>query len=87
MKEIKLFVTETCPHCRRTHGYIRDLLAKHPEYREIPLTVIDENRESALAAQYDYYYVPTFYVEGEKVHEGVPSQEIVEEVFKQAYQP
>lgn len=30
-------------------------------------------------------YVPAFYVGDEKVNEGVPSEDIVLEVFKQAY--
>ena len=85
LKEIKMFVMETCPHCRRACGYIRDLLATHPEYRDIQLTVIDENKEQELADQHDYYYVPTFYVGGEKAHEGVPTEEIIMEVFRQAY--
>ena len=36
------------------------------------------------AAKFDYFYVPTFYVGTEKLHEGVPSKEAIERVFAAA---
>ena len=48
------------------------------------MRVIDEGREPALAEQYDYYYVPTFYVGGEKVHEGHAEKADVERVLRLA---
>ncbi len=35
---------------------------------------VDESVETALADSLDYYYVPTFYVDGVKRMEGVPSR-------------
>ena len=32
--------------------------------------MIEESEQPALADTFDYYYVPTFYVDGVKVHEG-----------------
>ena len=31
--------------------------------------MIEETQHPDIADQYDYYYVPTFYVDGVKVHE------------------
>ena len=53
MKPVKLFYQERCPFCKKALRYIEELKEEHPE----------------LADQYDYYYVPTFYVDGVKVHE------------------
>jgi len=79
-----MFMMPTCPHCRKALAMIDDLCAAHPEYKEIPLKKIDENAEAAYAAQFDYYYVPTFYVGDEKLHEGVPTEEAVARVFEEA---
>jgi glutaredoxin len=84
MKEIKMFMMATCPHCRRAAELMEEIYSEHPEYKDIPLKKIDETKESAYAAKFDYYYVPTYYVGGEKLHEGVPSKEAIEKVFASA---
>lgn len=53
MKPVKLFYQERCPFCKKALRYIEELKAEYPD----------------IADQYDYYYVPTFYVDGVKVHE------------------
>jgi glutaredoxin len=84
MKEIKMFLMETCPHCRRALELMDEIYSENPEYRDIPVKKIDETKESAYASKFDYYYVPTFYVGDEKLHEGVPSKEAVKKVFEAA---
>lgn len=84
MKEIKLFMTPTCPHCKRALAMIEELYAEHPEYKQVPLAQIDENAQADYAATFDYYYIPTCYVGDEKCHEGVPSKEAIQEVFEKA---
>lgn len=60
MKELKMFMFEGCPHCKRAEEMISELLARHPEYKEVPFVMIDEKKEPEVADKYDYYYVPTF---------------------------
>jgi glutaredoxin len=84
MKEIKMFMMETCPHCKKALSMIDEIYASHPEYREIPFKKIDERADPKYASQFDYYYVPTFFVGDEKLHEGVPSKEAVMKVFMEA---
>lgn len=84
MKNIVLFVTSWCPHCHMALGVQEELLAQHPEWGDIPLTVVDEERDNPPPGAYDYYYVPTYYVVGVKVHEGHAEQEDVERVFRAA---
>ena len=48
------------------------------------MKVIDERKQPDIANKYDYYLVPTFYVDGVKLHEGVATKEKVEYVLKQA---
>lgn len=84
MKDVLMFVTSWCPHCKRAFQYMEQLFEENPAYRAVPLRVVDEEEERELAGRYDYYRVPTFYVAGEKVHEGVPSLESVRRVFQRA---
>ena len=65
--------------------FMKKVFKENPEYKDVPLRIVDENVEKAFVNQYDYYYVPTYFVDGKKVHEGVPTKEIVEAVFKSAY--
>ncbi|MGI6537873.1 MAG: thioredoxin family protein [Caldicoprobacterales bacterium] len=85
MKKILMFIMETCPHCKNARKYMEELYEEHPEYRQLEIEVIDETKEPELANQYDYYYVPTYYVDGKKIHEGVPTRERIAEVFRTAY--
>lgn len=84
MKEIILFKLANCPHCKLALRLQEELLAEHPQWRELPLRVVDEAEEIALANSYDYYYVPTYYVDGVKVHEGHAEKADVEKVFRAA---
>lgn len=82
MKEVMLFKLTHCPHCKLALRLQEELFAAHPEWRDIPLKIVDEAEEPALANSYDYYYVPTYYVDGKKVHEGHAEMEDVEKVFR-----
>lgn len=84
MKEVKMFMQATCPHCKRCLAMMEELFNEHPEYRDVPLTIIDERADPETSDKYDYYYVPTFFVEEVKEHEGVPTKEAVENVFRAA---
>lgn len=85
MKEVILFTTRFCPYCENAKRYMKSIFKENPEYKKVPLRIVDENLESSFARNFDYYYVPTYYVGGVKVHEGVPTKKIVEDVFKTAY--
>jgi len=84
MKQILLFYQKWCPYCKKAFAWMNELKKEHPEYAEVPLETVDENAEKERADSYDYYYVPTFYLDGKKIHEGVASKEIIEGIFKKA---
>ena len=84
MKEMTLFYLENCPYCKRARAYMDELYAEKPAYRDIPLKLVEERQEKALADQYDYYYVPTFYLDGEKVSEGAIDKAGVQAVLEKA---
>lgn len=84
MKEILLFIMETCPHCKLARSFQEELFAAHPQWRDIPLRMVDERLEPEFANSHDYYYVPTYYVDGVKIHEGHAEKADVEKVFRAA---
>ena len=57
---------------------------EYPELQAVQVEMIEERKNSAISDSFDYWYVPTFYVDGKKVHEGVASKEIVENVLRSA---
>ena len=69
MKPVKLFYLKNCPFCKKALRYIEEARAAHPELAAVGI---------------DYYYVPTFYVGGVKVHEGGVYPEEVEKILRSA---
>ena len=69
-RHVKMMVLDGCPHCRHAVELMDEL--------------IEENREAGKTQGYDYWYVPTFFVDDVKVHEGVPTKDKVERVFTEA---
>lgn len=86
MKKVKAFYLENCPHCRRAFKMIEELKTKNPKYSEVDIEYIDESVHVQIANAHDYYFVPTFYVDGIKVHEGVPTMDKIEDVLINAIQ-
>ncbi len=84
MKKITMFTMASCPFCRMAHRWMDALLTEHPEYKDIDIEIIDEVRHPDIANQYDYWYVPTYYVDGEKVHEGATTKKKVMKVYEKA---
>ena len=84
IKKITMFTMRSCPYCQRARKWMDEVLKSDAKYAEIPLTVIDEVEEPEIAAKFDYYYVPTYYIDNKKVHEGAATFEIVKKVFDDA---
>lgn len=84
MKEVKLFYLRECPFCKKALRYIEQAKTKHSELADIEIEMIEASEQAALADKYDYYYVPTFYIAGEKVHEGGIFPDEVEQILRQA---
>lgn len=81
MKDILLFMMKSCPHCKLALKLQEELLDQNPQWRGIPFKMVDEREEVAFANAHDYYYVPTYYVDGVKVHEGHAERADIEAVF------
>lgn len=84
MKPVVMLITDWCPHCKRAAAWMKELENENPDFSQVEIRVIDEEKEPELAKKYDYYYVPTYYVGDIKVHEGVPTKDIVRSVYEKA---
>ncbi len=84
MKNVTMFTMASCPYCRQALKWMEELQSEHPEYAKVPITFIDEVEHPDIADKYDYYYVPTYYVDGKKVHEGAATKEKVENMYRAA---
>ena len=84
MKEVKMFMMATCPHCKKAFSLMEEICREHPEYEAVKIEKIDETKEADYAAKFDYHYVPTFYVDGVKLQEGSPTKEALEKVYAEA---
>lgn len=83
MKKVKLFIMESCPYCKQARSFLAELLTEE-RYNNIEIEMIDEKLHPEIADTYDYYYVPTFYVDEVKVSEGAVTKEKVKEVLEKA---
>ncbi len=69
MKELTMFYLEDCGYCAKARTALTELYKENPEYRNVPITMIEESRQPELADQYDYYAVPSFFDGKEKLFE------------------
>lgn len=74
MKKITLFYLEDCPYCHFAKRAFKEIVEKKPAYGEIQVDWVEESRQPEIAAQYDYYYVPTIFYGKEKLYEAHPSE-------------
>ncbi len=79
-----MFYFPSCPYCQKALRFADELRREDAAYAALEIEMIDEQREPAVADRYDYYYVPTYYVGGCKLHEGAAEKEDVRAVFDAA---
>ena len=84
MKHVKMMILSTCPHCKKAFQLLDELKNEHREYQTVEIEVIDAQKEEEKTKGYDYWYVPTFFVDDVKYHEGVPTKEALKAVLKAA---
>lgn len=82
--KLTYFVLGGCPYCRQADNWLKELRAENPDFAAVEIETIDEGRQPVLADSYDYYYVPTFYLGREKLHEGAATKAKIKAVLERA---
>lgn len=75
MKKVEVFILPTCPHCIKFMKAFEAL-----DTSNVNIEIIDESLEVEKASKYDYFFVPTVYIDGKKVHEGRVLPETIENI-------
>ncbi|MFR5077727.1 MAG: thioredoxin family protein [[Clostridium] innocuum] len=78
MKHVRMMYLKGCPHCKAAFAMVKELQDSYPELRGVNIEAIEEQEQKKLADSLDYWYVPTYFVDGVKLLEGVPTKEKVE---------
>lgn len=84
MKHVKMMYLKNCPYCKQALQIIDDLKSCHPEFQKIQIEMIEEHEEPEKTKGLDYWYVPTYFVNGDKIHEGIPTKEALKQVLQSA---
>ena len=84
MKNITMFILKSCPYCKEAKRFNEKLAAGDSRYRSLNIEIIDERERPDIAGKHDYYFVPTYYVGGKKLHEGAATMDSVKRVFDAA---
>ena len=75
MKKITLLKMQGCPYCAQAFAAIKEVKTEYPEFADIEVEVIDKkNDERAKDFEEKYYYVPSMFIDGEKVYEAHPGE-------------
>lgn len=84
MKQLRMFYLSDCPFCKKAEGFLKELVTENPEYGKMEIERIEESQHPEIADLMDYYFVPTYYMDGEKLHEGIITKEKLKEVLDKA---
>ena len=74
MKKVLAFRLEGCPYCAQAMKALKELGAENEKYASVNVEWVEENEHPEISAKYDYYRVPTMYVDGAKIYEASPGE-------------
>lgn len=68
-KKILAFYLEGCPYCRQAREALRELATNNAN-----IEWVEENQYPDISAKYDYYHVPSMFIDGKKIYEAHPGE-------------
>ena len=86
MKKITYFSLPLCIYCVEATRWITEVMYENAEFEDVEFEMIDASKNWDIAKEYKLESAPSFYLDGEKFHEGETSKEIVKNIFKTAYE-
>lgn len=78
-----MFYLEDCGYCHKARRALAELAEELPGVDLRKIRMVEESLEPEFADRYDYYAVPTFYLDGKKLfeaHIGMSYEDIKREV-------
>ena len=89
MKKILAFYIDGCPYCKQARKAV-DELTNESQYAGVQIEWVNENQHPEISERYNYYYVPTMFVDDVKIYEAKRGEsydeckENVKRVFEEA---
>ena len=77
-KKVLAFYLEGCPYCKQAREALRELTSEDEKYSSVKFDWVEENLHQEISSQYDYYRVPSMFVDGEKIYEAHPGEKFDE---------
>lgn len=84
MKKVTMMYLKNCPYCKQAMKWMEELFQENPAYKDIEITYIEESEQPQIADSLDYWYVPTYFVDGLKLHEGAATKNKIKAVLEEA---
>lgn len=84
MKHIQYIYLTMCPHCWKANRLIKKARQEFPELQTVKIEKLNWLNHRDLSSRYGFHLVPTFIVDGEKVHEGAVDSPTIERVLRSA---
>lgn len=84
MKKVTMMYLKNCPYCKQAMKWMEELFQENPSYKDIEITYIEESEQPQIADSLDYWYVPTYFVDGIKLHEGAATKDKIKAVLEEA---
>ena len=72
MKKLTIFHLENCPYCHSARRALEALRAEDPAFAAVPVEWVEESRQPERTRGMDYYYVPSVFMDGQKLYEAHP---------------
>ena len=73
-RKITYFYLPGCPYCANANKAIEELIQENPAYGNIEIERINELDPPVGISGYNYYYVPSMFIDKEKLYEADPAQ-------------
>ena len=74
MKKVTAFYLEGCPYCRQARQALNELISEDGKYSAVNIDWIEETQHPDISEQYNYYRVPSMFIDGKKLYEAHPGE-------------
>ena len=68
-KKVLAFYLNGCPYCKQAREALKELTEENEKYSSVEFEWVEENQNPEISERYDYYHVPSMFVDGKKIYE------------------
>lgn len=68
-KKVLAFYLNGCPYCKQAREALKELTEGNEKYSSVEFEWVEENEHPEISERFDYYSVPSMFVDGKKIYE------------------